>query len=240
MWPTPCGKKRVIAPLSSSVSGSPRRTPSSTRPSADDQRRGPVDVAPLDAGRARLDGRLARAAHGLPDDPLLAPRARRRSGTCASRRSRSRGTRRPRPPAAARPPSARATWGRSAGRRCGRPAATIDSYARESPPERRNVASIATCSSRSVTARLDQAHQLGEARPGGLLGDAHALQLDVVLRPPHADQLVAQLLVGVGRGAQPAHGAPAQPVLQLVDAAACPPARPRGRPRAPSRGAPRP
>ena len=45
-------------------------------------------------------------------------------------------------------------------------------------------------------ARLDQADELREARPCRLLRDPHALQLDVVLRPPHADQLVPQLLVG--------------------------------------------
>ena len=65
-------------------------------------------------------------------------------------------------------------------------------------------------------ARLDQPHELGEAGPCGGLGHTHPLQLHVVLRPPHADQLVAQLLVRVGRGAEPPHGAPAQPLLQLV------------------------
>ena len=34
MCPIPCGKKRETAPLSTSVSGPPRRSPNSARPSA--------------------------------------------------------------------------------------------------------------------------------------------------------------------------------------------------------------
>jgi hypothetical protein len=65
-------------------------------------------------------------------------------------------------------------------------------------------------------AGLDQRDKLREARPGRLGGNAHALELDVILRPPGVDERVAERAVGVGCGAQPAHRPSAYPRFQLV------------------------
>ena len=68
-----------------------------------------------------------------------------------------------------------------------------------------------------ASAGLDQRHELREAGPRRLGGDSHPFQLDVVLRPPDADQRVAQLGVRLRRHAKPAHGPAAHERLELVE-----------------------
>ena len=68
-------------------------------------------------------------------------------------------------------------------------------------------------------ARGDQRHELFEAGARRLRGRAHALELDVVLGAADVDERVAQLDVGVGGRAEPAHRPAADPRLELAQRA---------------------
>jgi hypothetical protein len=65
----------------------------------------------------------------------------------------------------------------------------------------------------------DQRHELLEAGARRLRGRSHARELDVVLGAAYADERVAQLAVGVGGRAEPAHGPRGDPRLELAQRA---------------------
>ena len=213
MWPTPCGKNRVVAPLSTSVSGVPEDAELDEALGHDRAATRGRHAMGFPDGRSR--SRLTGAPDRVVDERLLGgePPADGVRARDVARVAAELGARVDQQEVAVAEGARRGREvqdGRVIARRHDR----LEREEITSVPEERGLEQHLQLT--LAAARCDQRHELGEAGARRVRGRPHALELEIVLGVMDPDERVPQVDIAVSRGAQPAYGAPGDPRVELV------------------------